>query len=452
MCSEEKSITLYEHLTQSASVNGRTIRVWDRAFVQAFAESKSVFVPENDEPYYISETIVLESGTTLRLDASAEIRAVPGMITALLRNKTILPGNQYAEPESIQPDSDISVSGGIWSASVNENPKYLGCYDLERSVTGMNGTFVFSNVNGLKICDLEIRDTTCFCIQLGNAENVEAAGLTFRNSRGDGLHMNGPLKNVHAHDLINEGTGDDFIALNAWDWVHSHITAGNIENVVVENCNCRSGYNCIRLLAGEKKYFDGSVRECKIKNILIQNIRNVQNFKLYPQAYCGMQQHVKTGKMENITFRKIYGLKKMNSIPFDPPYYGQKDRSAPFEILADLNELILEDLYGDFDFDKKTVVAAVGPLAGTGGVKTGDDPFFAREIFPAHLSGTVKKLQIGPVFDAQGNPAAAPEKLVQTFKLSPRPAFVPGQDLTRGGTGEGIVAEIIGKTPDPNQN
>lgn len=441
----EKNISFYESLTQIVQYNGKSIRVWDRAIAQALRDADSIYMPDRKEPYYIYETIVLSSRKSLRLDQSTEIRAVPGMVTAMLRNENLQPGNQYAESEKVPPDCGISVTGGIWSASMEENPAYCGSYDLENSVTGMWGTFVFSNVRDLKIKDLEIRDTTCFCIQLGNAEQVEVCGLSFRNCRSDGLHLNGPLKDVHAYNLINCGIGDDFIALNAWDWVHSHVTAGSIENVVVEDCDCRSGNNCIRLLAGEKKYFDGTVRECAIRNVTIQNMQNVQNFKMYAQGFRGTQEKLKVGKMEKICIRNIHGLRKMNTIPFDPPYYGQKDRSAPFEILADIDELILEGLHGDFDFAENPVVAAVGPLAFTGCVKAGEDPFFAKELFPAHLSCEVKTLCIGPVFDLNGNRAAEPEKLVCAFQLSPRPDYTPGKDLTRGGTGQGKVASIIGK-------
>lgn len=440
MAAKEININLYQNLTRTVRYNDRMILIWDQAFTQALMENDIVHIPDSDEPYYISRTIILSSGKSLRLGKSAEIRAVPGMITAMLRNKTILPGNQYAEPKHIPHDQNISVSGGIWNASREDNPNYNGSYDLNRPVTGMCGTFVFSNVKDLKISELEIRNTRCFCIQLSNAENIEVAGLTFRNGGSDGLHMNGPLKNVHAHDLINEGTGDDFVAFNAWDWGHSHITAGTIEDVTVENCICRSAYNCIRLLPGEKCYFDGTTRECAVKNVTLRNIHNVQNFKMYAQGPSGAQENLKVGKMENIHICDIYGLKKMNTIPFDPPYYGQKDRSAPFEILADITGLTLKNLHGDFDFPEKPVIVAIGPLAFTAGVKDGDDPFFAKEVFPSHLSCEVKELSIGPVFDQSGNAAPEPEKLVCAFQLSPRPDYTPGRDITRGGTGRGIVS------------
>ncbi len=439
--SDGKDIAVYKALVQHIQLAGKLIQVWDAAFEAALRENDVVLVPDRGENYYISRSIVLKSGKHLQADAGTVIRAVPGMITAMVRNATILPGNQYPEPQTIPADHDISISGGIWSAGIDGNPNHIGSYDREKSVTGMGGNFVFSNVRNLKISNLEVRDCGGFCIQLSNAENVEVSQITFRNGRADGLHMNGPLKHVYVHELTNEGTGDDFISLNAWDWVHSHVTAGAIEDVRIEHCLCNSSYSCIRLLAGEKHYFDNTVRECFISDVVFSDIHGVKNYKMYAQGFSGAQENVKVGTLHRIRFNGIYGLQKMNRIPFEPPYYGQGDRTAPFEILSNADELRFENLHGDFDFSENPVIIAVGPLAWTG-CPEGCDPFLAKELFPVHLSCHVKQLVIDSVFDSRGNRAEHPEKLVCAFKLAENPAFIPGKDIARGGTGRGIVDTI----------
>lgn len=440
--SGELNLATYLEFSQKVRLKDREVRVWDAAFSRALNDSDEVYVPDLGEPYYISQTIVLKSGKSLRLDPKAEIRAMPGMRTTLLRNATPLPGNQLPEPQSIPPDHNIRVSGGIWNASCDENPKSLCCYDLEDSITGMSGALEFTNVRDLTVSDLEIRNAVNFCIQMSNAQKVEISGITFRDSKADGLHMNGPLKNIRVHHLVNEGTGDDFVSLNAWDWVHAHVTAGPIEDVILEHCECRSGYNSIRMLSGVKHYFDGTTRDCFIRDVIIRDLHGVQNFKMYAQGLAGTQEKLQVGKLERIYFKDIFGLKKLNRIPFDPPYYGQKDRTAPFEILANSDDLVFENLHGDFDFSENPVVIAVGPLAFTGS-REGEDPFFAKEVFPAHLSCVVKNLTIGPVFGRDGVRAKDPAKLVKAFELAPRPDFVPGKHESRGGTGSGRILNLV---------
>jgi len=69
-------------------------------------------------------------------------------------------------------------------------------------------------------------------------------------------------------------TGDDVVALNAWDWKHYSITFGPIKNILVDGVAGapQNGHNAIRLLAGTKNFANGIHVDCDICNIIVRNI------------------------------------------------------------------------------------------------------------------------------------------------------------------------------------
>ncbi len=443
MPQDKVSLEAYAEFAPKIRVSGHEVTIWDSALEKALSEHNAIYLPDRHQAYYISRSIILRNHQSLLLDPQTIVCAVPGMNTAMVRNEHPLPGNQLPEPDNIARDHDISISGGIWDYHSETTTKVIGqaMYDAQGSITGMHGVFSFSNVKRLQITNLEIRRAACFAIQLGNAEDVEVSHLIFRDISCDGLHANGPLSNGYFHHLVSEGTGDDIVALNAWDWVECHVTCGTIQNIVVEECECRGGYSCMRILPGVKTYFDGSERECEIYDVVFHKIRGVKNFKMYSQGFPAFPSYSQTGKLDNIYFDGIYDLSKLNRIPFDPPYCGQGDRAACFEIMADVGYIELADLHGDFDFTDNPVIVAVGPISMTL-LGENQDPYFALELFPVNHTGVVRHLKLGPVYGKGETIAGKPDTLVKAFTMSVKPDFSAGKDIARGGNGSGTIERL----------
>lgn len=72
-------------------------------------------IPAQAEPYYLDRPIVLKSGQCLFADPEAEIRLKPGTSTCMLRNEHVVGYQNGPVPESLQPDADTLIEGGVWT-------------------------------------------------------------------------------------------------------------------------------------------------------------------------------------------------------------------------------------------------------------------------------------------------------------------------------------------------
>ena len=61
----------------------------------------------------------MKSGQKLTADAKAEIRLKPGTNTCMVRNENIVGFADKPVPEDTQPDTDITIEGGIWTTLAN---------------------------------------------------------------------------------------------------------------------------------------------------------------------------------------------------------------------------------------------------------------------------------------------------------------------------------------------
>lgn len=304
-------ILKYKHLVQTSTwiekrldTSGNEIRIevtgeiWTNAINEAIKDSKHVYIPAREKPYYLDNPLILYSGSVLEADTAAELRLKPGTNTCMVRNNNIIDG-QMSDIEHISvPDSNIVVTGGKWTTLCVrkgiDNGNYLGRSSKADFVYGTNGVFLFSNISGLKISKIQLFEYRPFAIHVSNCSNFIVSEIRILKGDKDGVHINGPasygiIKNISGH------SSDDIVALNAWDWKGSTPTFGSIHHILIENIQTIynpsrpktmrlfPGYNTVRLLPGVKEFEDGSRLDCPVNNIILRNVNDIGEFHLYGQ-------------------------------------------------------------------------------------------------------------------------------------------------------------------------
>ena len=193
------------------------------------------FCPNADEPYYINDPIVLKSGQWLCADREAEIRLVPGSNTCMVRNESLVSGQSGPIPADAKPDTQIIIEGGIWTtlatSPTQSNGNVHGRSARRPEVPSCHGVIILSNVRGVAIRNVVVRQSRAHAVQLSNCREFLVEGVAFDEHRRDGIHVNGPASYGIIRN-IRGVTGDDFVALNAWDWCNTAPTFGPIHHVV----------------------------------------------------------------------------------------------------------------------------------------------------------------------------------------------------------------------------
>ena len=280
--------------------------LWSAALQAALDAHPQVFVPARPEPYYLDAPLVLSSGQTLLVAAEAEMRLKPGTNTCMVRNANPVSGWHGPVPGGLQPDADITIQGGIWTdlatAPGESNGNGRGRVDAQDSIPGSYGIIVLTNVERVVVRDLIVRQSRPFGLHLSNARHFLVENLRFEDHRRDGVHVNGPVAHGVVRD-ISGVTGDDMVALNAWDWMRSTMTFGAIRQVLVENVTGRAistaaagpvpdGSAEIRLLPGHKRFGDGTQLACDLEDIVVRHVRAIRTFKMYDQPNLEVTTHL----------------------------------------------------------------------------------------------------------------------------------------------------------------
>ena len=219
--------------------------------------------PKRNEPYYINDPIVLKSGQRLYADREAEIRLVPGTNTCMVRNESLISGQSEPIPADVKPDTQITIEGGIWTtlatSQTQSNGNLHGRSARRPEVPSCHGVIILSNIRGAVIRNLVVRQSRAHAVQLSNCREFLVEGVVFDKHRRDGIHVNGPASYGMIRNIRGE-TGDDFVAINAWDWCNTAPTFGPIHHVLVEAIHGSpqlGGTDEIRLLPGTKTFADG---------------------------------------------------------------------------------------------------------------------------------------------------------------------------------------------------
>jgi hypothetical protein len=331
-------------------------------------------------------------------------------------------------------DKDIYIEGGIWTALRYKrglvNGNHTGRTSKTNSIYGAHGVFVFNHADGFRINSVTVKQSQMHALQLSDAHNFWIENISFVDHGRDGVHVHGEsdwgvIRN------ISGVTHDDFIALNAWDWAHTSPAVGEIHHVLVEDCICDyapnkkvSGTFEFRLLPGNRKRADGTVKSCKISNIVIRNIVNLRTIKMYdqPNLERGRDNDRSTplGLFENVYIHDLH----FDNVGF-------------IEIDDFVNGLDIARLTYSFNPENiKKPIVKIGPKSGTYKMKRDDHSKWV-EIFSPECDIAVKNFSLRDIkyiADTGEKIQIDPKKIFKCEDGKLNPDYP--KTLPRGGTGK----------------
>lgn len=427
----------------AAAVTGE---IWTQAIQAAMDEHQAVHLPARAAPYYLDAPLVMRSGSRLVADPKAEIRLKPGTSTCMIRNEHLASGQAGPPGLGVLPDRDISIEGGIWTtlaiARNQSNGNLRGRCSQQDEVPGCHGVILLSNVRGVQVKSLTIRQSRAFGVHLSNCAEFLVDGITFEEHGRDGVHVNGPAS-YGAIRNVRGVTYDDLVALNAWDWRNYAPAFGPIHHLEVEGIQGTAkgsaetassvfpdGTAEIRLLPGTKRFPDGTSLACDISDCLFEGLQDIRTVKLYdqPNLELGREKDFADpiGQVRNLDFR---GLK-----------LSQPGR---FQLGSHVDGLTIEDVQCPFELPTFSqpgfALVEIGPLSATYKPDP-KDPATWVEIFSPDQDVTVRGLRLARVRAVVAGklmPVADPEnRLVKVIQLSLNPNYP--RTTPRGGTGKGI--------------
>ena len=97
-----------------------TAEVWTQAFQADLDADGQLHIPAREKPYYLDAPLVMKSGQKLIADPQAEIRLKPGTNTCMVRNEHVIGFADRPVPAETNPDTGITIEGGIWTTLANE--------------------------------------------------------------------------------------------------------------------------------------------------------------------------------------------------------------------------------------------------------------------------------------------------------------------------------------------
>lgn len=446
------SVLEFAHLAEKRTIDGREITVWGPAIQAALDQNHGVYLPKADWIYYLDAPLTLDSNCTIHADAEARIHAVPGLKTCLVRNRHMLPGRirpVYLEDDSTR-DMNLTIHGGVWSQESTVRSESYGASDAKGSIPGSAGVLLFSNVAGLSITKVRVEKGAPFAVHVSNARDVFISDISVETNC-DGVHFNGPLDRAVVQRLDCVRTGDDCIALNAWDWPQSGPALGPINRVLIQDCQSVSGsLKDVRLLPGVLEYPDGTTIDCPITNVVIRNVKGFNYFKMYAQSPAGAQHTCRVGTLDNIYFDNIQTvLTGPYRESWKKDFYGAVRPEAiggvaPFSILANAKNLSFENLtVASSDAEGSPCIFYVGPeSAAFRWNQTGPDGKRLEpiEIFMHDASCVVESIELRNIRNEKGELYPRPEELVKEVQLSLNPNYE--RVRPRGGSGFGKVLNV----------
>ena len=311
---------------------------------------KTVFIPALEAPVELNRPIRLSSGTHLRIHENTVLRMKEGCGGCMVRNETVLSGMEGPVSSPIL-DTNITIEGGQWenaprAASANDPSPVIQSFGKTNLLLGM---IFFCHAERITVRNLTIRQSDMYGILLADCHDFLVENITFDDHYKDGVHVNGPascglIQNMTGH------CGDDFVALNAWDWDSSSVSFGPISDITVQNIAC--DHDEIRLLPGRKTYKSGQKLDCPIKNCAFSNISGAYNFKMYQQPNCHNLKRTHkdfseiAGLIENISFTDI----RLDSLTTGGLAEVRLD--ALFEMGADCRNISFRNLSFGFPADE----------------------------------------------------------------------------------------------------
>lgn len=388
-----EEIRLDEHGEEKTySIDGE---LWTKAFQAALDEHGALFIPARDKPYYLDAPLMLKSGNRIFAESNAEIYLKPNTNTCMVRNVNLKNGQESSIYCNELSDKDIIIEGGVWSTlattPAQSNGNFCGCADPKDSFPGAHGTILLNNVEHITIKNLTIKECRPFGIQIGCCQKILIENITFDNTRRDGVHIGGPAIEGVVRG-IRGITGDDMVALNAWDWKGSTMSFGTISDISVENVEVigTSSHKWalnMRLLGGTKHYPDGATQDCNIERCTFKNIKGVKTFDLFDQP------NLELGREND--FADPIG--SFSDLSFENIHLLHNSPTPPFQIGSNINDLSISDIYLDFEPAPDFKLLQIGPQSETY-KHNKNDPYTWTEIYSPDKDCTVKNLRLKDVY------------------------------------------------------
>jgi hypothetical protein len=414
-----------------------TAKIWNVPIQAALAKHGAVFLPRRDKPYYINDPLVLKSGQRLCAHRETEIRLVPNTNTCMARNEHLVSGQERPIPADTVPDAKILIEGGVWTTLATTPAQSNGNGQgwparLDRSLN-CHGVILFSNVRGVVVRNLVVRQSRAHAVQLSNCSDFLVDNVTFEAHRRDGIHINGPATYGVIRG-IRGVTGDDFVALNAWDWANTVPSFGAIDHVLVDGIygNPRlGGTDEIRLLPGTKTFVDGRRLDCPVADCVLRNLHDIRTFKVYdqPNLELGRDRDFcdPIGTIKNVYFEKLVF-----------------NRPGRVQIAAHVEGLAVDDVQLNFEtaapHPRNLKLIEIGPMSETYKIKP-DDPTTWVELFSPDRDVTVRNFRLTNVRKRTTHRLEplpnAESDLVTIADQKPNPDYP--KSTPRGGRGRAIV-------------
>lgn len=411
----------------AATVTGE---IWTQAIQAALDEHQAVHLPARAAPYYLDAPLVLRSGYRLVADPKAEIRLKPGTNTCMIRNEHITSGQNGPPDPGVAPDRDLSIEGGIWTTLATSrsqtNGNLRGRCSPKDEIPGCHGVVLLSNVRGVEVKNVTVRQSKAFGIHLSNCSEFLVDGIAFEDHGRDGVHVNGPAS-YGAIRNIRGVTYDDLVALNAWDWRNYAPTFGPIHHLAVEAIHGQQeGTAELRLLPGTKRFPKGSSLVCDVTDCVFEALEDIRTVKLYDQPNLELGRETdfseSIGQARNLYFRGM-----------------NLSRPGRFQLGANVDGLAIEDVQCHFELpgagQPPFALVEIGPLSATY-QRDPNNPATWVEIFSPDEDVTVRGLRLANVRAGAAlvsNPASVLVKVIQQALNPDYPKSLP-----RGGTGKGI--------------
>ena len=403
-------------------------------------EHPSVSIPALESPIILSRPIRLSSGMHLRIHEATVLRMKEGCGGCMVRNEHVVSGMEGPASEPVL-DTDISIEGGQWenaplASSVNDSSPVIRQFGEKGLLLGM---IFFCHAERVTARNLTIRKSDMYGVLIADCHDFLVENITFDDHYKDGVHVNGPASRGLIQNMTGH-CGDDFVALNAWDWDTSSVSFGPISDITVRHIAC--DHDEMRLLPGRKTYKSGQKLDCPIKNCTFSDISGAYNFKMYQQPNCHNLKRIHkdfseiAGLIENVSFTDI----RLDSLTTGGLAEVRLD--ALFEMGADCKNITFRNLSFGFPADefseKNMSLAVIGPKSSTW-TRGYSDPSEWTELFDPDLIVTAENISFSDVRFA-GVPCTEQSLLIREQHLSPNPDYP--HTTPKGGTGYGTIGSI----------
>jgi len=405
-------------------------------------EHRAVRIPALPAPLVLTRPIRLESGMYLSIHEDVVLRMGEGCGGCMVRNAHVQSGIDGPIPDDLPRDSDIIIEGGQWefaprTGSANDPSPVMREFCEKQIILGVA---FFSHAERVTVRGMTIRKSEHYGVLLADCRDFLVEHIFYDRHNKDGVHVNGPA----SHGLIQHmhgWCGDDFVALNAWDWDTSSLSFGAIRDIAVRHIACE--HDEMRILPGRKTYRSGVQADCPVENCRFEDISGAYNFKLYQQPNChNLHRDFKdfsdvAGLIRNVTFSDI----RLSSLVAEGLAEVQLD--ALFEMGADCENITFENLQLGFtaeEFRQKGMsVAIIGPKSSTW-TQGHADPAEWTELFEPDLICTADGITFRNISFA-GEVCTDRDTLLREQHLAPNPDYP--RTTPKGGTGYGVIRRLV---------